>query len=274
MHHVYFVSDHTGVTVDVLGRSLLARFGSLERQLHTRPFVDSVAKARALADELRQAPGSTVVFTSIALPEVRAELADLPLLVLDIFEPFLDRLGRHFEQEPESKVGALHAVHDSARYQARMAAVDFALATDDGLGVQHYGRAEIILIGVSRAGKTPTSLYLAMHHGVYAANYPFTPEDELEPGSHRPLPAPLTAHQDRLFGLTIDPQRLQQIRRERRPDGTYATLERCRADVAAAEALFRQHGVPVVNTTVLSVEEIAARILHHGVNGTQRPPKP
>ncbi len=264
MHHVYLVSDHTGVTVDVLGRSLLARFGGLETQLHTRPFVDSLAKAKALAEELRQAPGSSVVFTSIALPEVRAELVGLPLLVLDIFEPFLGRLGQHFGQEAESKVGALHAVRDAARYQARIAAVDFALATDDGLGVQHYGRADIILVGVSRAGKTPTSLYLAMHHGVYAANYPFTPEDELEPGAPLPLPAPLRPHRARLFGLTIDPQRLQQIRRERRPDGRYASLERCKADVAAAEALFRQHRVPVVNTTVLSVEEIAARVLHHG----------
>lgn len=263
MQQVFLVSDHTGVTVGVLGRSLLARFGSLEAQLHTRPFVDSPAKAKALVEELRQAPDTTVVFTSIALPEVRAELAQLPLLVLDIFEPFLDRLGQHFGQEAESKVGALHAVRDAARYQARIAAVDFALATDDGLGVQHYGRADIILVGVSRAGKTPTSLYLAMHHGVYAANYPFTPEDE--PTSAMPLPAPLQPHRARLFGLTIDPQRLQQIRRERRPDGHYASLERCKTDVAAAEALFRQHGVPVVNTTVLSVEEIAARVLHHGV---------
>jgi [pyruvate, water dikinase]-phosphate phosphotransferase / [pyruvate, water dikinase] kinase len=258
MHQVFFVSDHTGVTVEVLGRSLLARFAGLDARLATRPFVDSVEKARHLVEELGRAPQPPIVFTSITAPEVLAEVRRARALVLDVVEPFLGRIAEHVGQEPQIEVGAFHAVRDVARYQRRIAAVEFALATDDGLGVQHYGDAEIILVGVSRAGKTPTSLYLALHHGVSAANYPFTTDD----GEDAELPTVLRPHRERLFGLTIDPERLQQIRRERRPEGAYASIERCRRDVALAEAIFRRHGVPTVNTTVLSVEEIAARILH------------
>lgn len=266
MQQVFFVSDHTGVTVEVLGRSLLARFGGLQARLTTRPFVDTVPKARAVVEELRRLDGPAVVFTSIALPDVSAALADAPGLVLDVTAPFLGRLADHFGTAPQEQVGAFHRVRDVGKYQARIAAVEYALSTDDGLGVGHYGQAELILVGASRAGKTPTSLYLALHHGVFVANYPLTFDDD----ERAELPDVLRPHRDRLFGLTIDPVRLHQIRRERRPEGSYASMERCRRDVAMAEAVFRRYDVPSVNTTALSVEEIAARILH--LEGAGRKP--
>jgi [pyruvate, water dikinase]-phosphate phosphotransferase / [pyruvate, water dikinase] kinase len=258
---VFFVSDHTGVTVEVLGRSLLARFTGLQATLVTRPFVDDVDKAGRLVAELARCEAPPVVFTSITAPEVLAVVRGAPALVLDVVEPFLGRLAVHLGRDPVAEIGTFHAVRDAARYQARIAAVEFSLATDDGLGAGRYGQAELILVGVSRAGKTPTSLYLAMHHGLFVANYPLTSDDGDD------LPPTLTPHVERLYGLSIDPERLQQIRRERRADGDYASLAACRRDVARAERLFRRYELPVVNTTVLSVEEIAARILHGNGGG-------
>lgn len=263
MHQVYFVSDHTGVTVEILGRSLLARFGGLEAATSTRPFVDTVEKASALAAEFARAPSPPVVFTSVTSAEVLDALRRGPALVLDVVEPFLDRLTQHFGFEPSAEIGAFHAIRDLAQYQARIAAVEFALATDDGSSARHYGRADIILVGVSRSGKTPTSLYLAMAYGTYVANYPLTADDE----ARDDLPAAVLPHRERLVGLTIEPGRLHQIRRERRPDGSYASLQRCRREVAAAEALFRRYGIDFVDTTVRSVEEIAALILHRNGGG-------
>lgn len=266
MHRVFFVSDHTGVTVEILGRSLLARFGSLEAELSTRPFVDTVAKARDLVAEFAGSSERPIVFTSITSAEVLDELRTAPALVLDVVEPFLGRLAERLGVAPEAEVGAFHAVRDVSRYQARIAAVEFALTTDDGLRAQQYAQAEIILVGVSRSGKTPTSLYLAMAYGTYVANYPLTSDD----GSLEDLPEAVRPFRERVFGLTIEPGRLHQIRRERRPEGHYASLERCRHEVAAAEALFRRHAIPFVDTTVRSIEEIAARILHR--DGGDRAP--
>ncbi|MBA2665666.1 MAG: kinase/pyrophosphorylase [Trueperaceae bacterium] len=266
VHRVFFVSDHTGVTVEILGRSLLARFGSLEAELSTRPFVDTVAKARDLVAEFAGSSERPIVFTSITSAEVLDELRTAPALVLDVVEPFLGRLAERLGVAPEAEVGAFHAIRDVSRYQARIAAVEFALTTDDGLRAQQYAQAEIILVGVSRSGKTPTSLYLAMAYGTYVANYPLTSDD----GSLEDLPEVVRPFRERVFGLTIEPGRLHQIRRERRPEGHYASLERCRHEVAAAEALFRRHAIPFVDTTVRSIEEIAARILHR--DGGDRAP--
>jgi [pyruvate, water dikinase]-phosphate phosphotransferase / [pyruvate, water dikinase] kinase len=258
MHHVFFVSDHTGVTVEALGRSLLARFEGLEAEVRTRPFVDDPAKARALVAEFARCPSPPIVFASITDPRVLSELHAGPGLVLDVVAPFLTALTAHLGSEPEAEVGALRRVRDPERYHARIAAVEYALATDDGLSVQHYAQADLILIGVSRSGKTPTSLYLAMAYGLRVANYPLTSDD----GPGDDLPASVRPFRDRLFGLTIDPGRLHQIRLERRSTGAYASLERCRQEVAMAEGLFRRHALPFVDATVRSVEEIAARIVH------------
>lgn len=257
MLRVFFVSDHTGVTAEMLGSSLLARFEDLEARLVTRAFVDSVAKARAVVDEIGGAGGPALVVSSIALPEVRAELERADALVLDLFAPFLDRLAGFLGQAPTERVGTFHGLRDLARYQARIDAVEFTVGTDDGLGTRHYDRADVILIGISRVGKTPTCLYLAMQYGLYAANYPLA-EDDFE---GRALPAPLRSYRERLYGLTIDPLRLHQVRRSRRDRDDYASFERCRFEVERSEALFRRYGLPHANTTAQSVEEIAAGLL-------------
>ncbi len=254
---VFFVSDHTGVTAEMLGNSLLARFEGLAARLRTRSFIDSVEKADALVREIERAEGPRMVLTSISRPEVRHRLERADALVMDLFEPFLGKLAAFLHREPHDQVGSLHRLRNLARYQERIEAVEFAVGTDDGLGTDHYPRADVILIGVSRVGKTPSCLYLAMHYNLYAANYPLTDEDL----DLHELPKALRAHRERLYGLTIDPLRLHQIREARRADSDYSSLERCRWEVAQAEALFRRARLPFANTTVRSVEEIAAGLM-------------
>lgn len=254
---VYFVSDHTGVTAAVLGRSLLARFEGLRPRTRTRPFVDTPEKARELVAEIDAEGGEAVVVSTITDAAVRSELDRSRALVLDLFEPYLERLAGRLGLEPRGRVGAYHGIVDLGRYQARIDALEFALGTDDGLGTRHYDRAELVLVGVSRAGKTPTCLYLAMQHGVRAANYPLAEDDFASTA----LPAALRPHRPRLRGLTIDPLRLHQIRRARRDSQAYASLERCQHEVAAAERLFARNAIPVLDATALSIEELAAKLL-------------
>ncbi len=254
---VYFVSDHTGVTAEMLGRSLLARFEGLAASLRTRSFIDSVEKADALVREIEAAKGPRMVLTSISRTEVLRRLERADALVMDLFEPFLGKLSAFLQREPHDHVGSLHKLRNLARYQERIEAVEFAVGTDDGLGTDHYDRADVILVGVSRVGKTPTSLYLAMHYDLYAANYPLTDEDL----DSNELPKALRPHRERLYGLSIDPLRLHQIRESRRAASDYSSLARCRLEVAQAEALFRRLRIPFANTTVRSVEEIAAGLM-------------
>lgn len=254
---VYFVSDHTGVTAEMLGRSLLARFEGLAASLRTRSFVDSVEKADTVVREIELTEGPRMVLTSISRPEVLHRIERADALVMDLFEPFLGRLASFLHRQPHEHVGSLHRLRNLARYQERIEAVEFAVGTDDGLGTDHYDRADVILIGVSRVGKTPTSLYLAMHYDLYAANYPLT-DDDLD--LHE-LPEALRAHRERLYGLTIDPLRLHQIRESRRAASDYSSLARCRYEVAQSEALYRRTRMPFANTTVRSVEEIAASLM-------------
>ncbi len=257
-YSVYFVSDHTGVTAEVLGHSLLARFDGVKAFTATRPFINTLERVDELARELSALPSPPVVFTTIADEKLRGRLAaTAPGLHLDLFAPYLGALGAAFELEPAARPGAYHGIRDPASYQARIDAVEFALVTDDGGQVGRYEAADVILVGVSRVGKSPTSLYLAMQYGVRCANFPLT-DDDVESDS---LPSALTAHKGRLFGLTIDPARLSELRRQRRPGGAYATAARCDHEVRRAERLFRRHGVLFQDTTVLSVEELAALIL-------------
>lgn len=254
---VFFVSDHTGVTAEMLGRSLLSRFEGLAASLRTRSFIDSVEKADAVVKEIELAEAPRLVIMSISRSEVRDRIEHADALVMDLFEPFLGKLATLLRREPHDHVGSLHKLRNLARYQERIEAVEFAVGTDDGLGTDHYDRADVILVGVSRVGKTPTSLYLAMHYDLYAANYPLTEEDL----DLHELPGALRPHRERLYGLTIDPLRLHQIRESRRAASDYASLVRCRQEVAQAESLFRRHRLPFANTTVSSVEEIAAGLM-------------
>ncbi|GAB2502096.1 posphoenolpyruvate synthetase regulatory kinase/phosphorylase PpsR [Arenimonas alkanexedens] len=257
---VFYVSDGTGITAETIGHSLLTQFSGVEFQTRRIAFVDSVEKAEAAVAEIRRAGADSgcrpVVVNTVVDPELNHLLAESGAMMLDVFAPFISPLEQELGVRREARVGHAHGMYDFKAYEQRINATNYALTHDDGMDV-HYDDADVILVGVSRSGKTPTCLYMALHYGVKAANYPLTEED-LE---GRELPRRLRAHRRKLFGLTIDPDRLQQIRNERRPNSRYATLETCRAEVVQAEALFRQENIPALSTTHTSIEEIAGKVL-------------
>lgn len=259
LRSVFFVSDHTGITAETLGRGLLSQFDHMEFVRTTLPFVDTPEKAdQAVAriDAAARADGARpLVISSLADPALRARLREAQALVLDVFDHFLPILQDELGTTPAGAVGRLHSA--GASYTTRIEAVNFALTHDDGLG-HHLERADIILLGVSRSGKTPTCLYLALQYGIYAANWPLAQED-FERGR---LPEAVARERARLFGLTIRPERLAQIREERRPGSSYAAPATCQREVLAAEALYRRWDIPFLDSTNLSVEELASTIVH------------
>lgn len=254
---VYFVSDHTGVTAEVLGHSLLARFDEGSVVTSTRPFVDSLERADALVAEIRQLAEPPIVLSTITDAAIRQRIAASGSLHLDLFEPFIHPLEMALGKQAATRVGTAHGIRDLPRYQARIDAVEFSLATDDGSNVGRYGGAELVMVGVSRVGKSPTCLYLAMQYGVRASNYPLA-DDDFE---HMGLPEKLNEFRSKLFGLTINPARLHELRQRRRPGTAYASTERCEYEVAQAERLFRRHAVPFLDVTNVSVEEMASLVL-------------
>ena len=259
---VLCVSDHTGVTAEAMAHSLIARFDNVEAHYETRPFVDDGAKVEALVKEIDEIAASgrmPIVFSTIIDPELWQTLQRANGLVLDLFQIFVDTLTAEFDAEPSATVGRYHGIGSTMTYQVRLDALDYALTTDDGLGLEQYRDADVIVIGPSRVGKTPTCLYLAMQYGIRAANFPLTP-DSADEGQ---LPEALQAHKDRLFALTINPVRLFQIRQKRRPDGSYASLERCEQEVESAEQLYRAHRIQTLDTTARSIEEITATIIEN-----------
>ena len=165
---------------------------------------------------------------------------------------------------PTQEVGRSHGLVDHASYNARIEAVNFALTHDDGIGTRNYHEAEIILVGLSRSGKTPTCVYLALQFGIRAANYPITEEDLQDSA----LPKPLHDHRAKLFGLAIDAYRLQRIRTERKPNSRYASLQQCRLEVNRINNLFKHENIRSLDTTTSSVEEIATIILD--ITGLER----
>lgn len=269
---VFFLSDQTGVTAETLGRSLLTQFEGHEFDQVTVPFIDSVDKAdqaiRRINAVARETGTQPIIFSTLVQDEVRERFARAEGLFLDFFATFLGPLERELRVRSSHAVGRAHGMKDPGTYDKRIEATNFALNNDDGSRTSEYDRADVILLGVSRSGKTPTCLYLALTYGVFAANYPLS-EDEFEAGE---LPRVLEPHRAKLFGLSISPERLQQIRRERRPDGRYASAEQVRYELRAAEALFRRYHVAFVDTTELSIEEIASKILNNtGIERRVRP---
>lgn len=261
---VFFVSDRTGITVETLGHSLLSQFDGVTMEEISLPFVDSQKKA---LEAVARINGSAVrkgtpplVFSTLIDPHVRHLLASSRGIFFDFYDTFIHTLEQKLEVKSQHTVGRSHALIDHASYIARIEAVNFALGNDDGASTQGYGRADVVVIGVSRSGKTPTCLYLALHYGIHAANYPLTEEDLRGPG----LPEILRSHRGRLFGLSIAPERLHDIRSKRYPESRYASLRQCQREVRQAEALYRQEGIPFLNSTKTSVEEIAANMLHVG----------
>jgi hypothetical protein len=255
---VFFVSDGTGITAQMLGHSLLTQFEGVEFIQVTLPFVDSLEKAEeCLARIGAETNGQPIVFSTLVNSDVREVLRRANALVIDFFESFIDPLEAGLGVKSSHTIGRSHSAMDKKEYQQRIEAINFAMAHDDGASHRELGQADVILIGVSRSGKTPTSLYLALQFGVMAANYPLIPED-----FHRgKLPEALRTEKTRLYGLTIAPERLHEIRKERRPGSKYADLDNCRFEVEEAERLMRREGIRSINSTSKSIEEIATTIL-------------
>lgn len=257
----FFVSDSTGITAEILGSSLLAQFEGVNFDKHTVPYIDNVSKARLLVERINRTAerdgAAPIIFDTVVDTEVRHIIAASAGFTLDIFASFLAPLEQTLQAQSTYTVGRSHSATKDPAYRNRINAVHFALDSDDGGKLNQYEKADLILIGVSRSGKTPTCLYLAMQFGVYAANYPIT-DDDLESAA---LPRALRPHRSKLYALTIDPERLSAIRNERRPASRYASLTQCEDEVRQAEAMFHRFGIPIVNATEFSIEEIATRIL-------------
>ena len=265
---VFFVSDRTGITAEMLGNSLLSQFEGLSFHRQTIPFVDTPEKIDEILhriDENAAAEGRRpLVFSSIVDDAMSAQLGRANALVLDLFQVFIAPLESELGVKSSHAAGRTHGIANSLEYFARMEAINFTQAHDDGATTRDLAKAQLILIGVSRCGKTPTALYLALQFGILTANFPLTPDDFVD----KKLPASIVPYRDKLFGLTIDPERLQQIREARRPASKYASLENCRYEVHQAEVLMQREKVATLDTTARSIEEIATTILHRA--GLQR----
>jgi regulator of PEP synthase PpsR (kinase-PPPase family) len=257
----FFISDSTGLTAEKLGHSLLAQFETLEFEQMVLPFIDTPEKALAAVGKINDAAdrdgAPPIIFDTIINQQIRDIIAGSNGVLMDIFSTFLAPLEKALGAKSALTVGRGHSRSSELMYQQRIDAVNYAMENDDGARVNHYDQAQIILVGVSRCGKTPSCLYMAMQHGIFAANYPLTDED-LEQGT---IPKPLQLHRAKLYGLTIDPERLSAIRHERRPNSRYATIAKCEDEVRMAHALFDRNGIAFIDSTHVSIEEIASKIL-------------
>ena len=258
---VFFLSDHTGITVEELGRSLLTQFEGLEFNRIRIPYVNSRLKAELTRDRINQVSRGKlqkpIVFSSVSDYALRELILQSDAYVLDFFDAFISPLEKALDMTSSHAEGKTHGLINHERYHSRINAVNYSLTNDDGANSGHYDKADVILIGVSRSGKTPTCLYLALQFGFNTANYPMT-EDDLETTE---LPKGIKPYHAKVIALTISPDQLQRVRQERRPDSIYASLARCQKEVAAAEELYLMQKIPVINTTAVSIEEIATSIV-------------
>lgn len=258
---VFYISDRTGITAEMLGQALLPQFEGVEFEEATLPYIDNEQAANEAVIRINQAAVDTgqppLVFDTMVREELRAIIKQSNSVVLDLFQMFVPPLEEALATPCQYRVGKAHSMDNLGEYESRIDAVNFALNNDDGAITKYYEQAELILVGVSRSGKTPTSLYLAMQFGIRVANYPITEEDLDTPS----LPKPLRPYKDKLYGLTINPDRLQQIRSERRANSRYASLEQCRFEVKEVEQMYERENIRFLDTTSRSVEEIATKIL-------------
>ena len=259
--NIFYISDRTGLTAENIGEALLNQFSNIEFKRATYPFIDTPEKARSVVDIVNRAAESQgrrpIAFVSVVNNEIRQIIKEANAFQINFFDTFLGELEKELDVEATTAHHGHHGIGNTQRYDARMEAVNFSLNHDDGVSDKNLKEADVILMGVSRSGKTPTCLYLALQYGIRAANYPLIPDD-LESSD---LPRMVKPYKDKLFGLTIQPERLQAIRQERRPNSTYAKIDTCRSEIADAQNMFKRHGIPFTNTTDKSVEELAVHIL-------------
>jgi regulator of PEP synthase PpsR (kinase-PPPase family) len=258
---VFFLSDSTGISAETMGNALLLQFPDVTFERTLIPFISSVERAREVVAQLDavmdEGPVAPLVFTTAAVDEVREELLRTRAPIIDFFGLHMDRVESLLGSRGVREARRLHGIGDVRRYNDRMAAIEFAIEHDDGLASRHMDRADVVLLAPSRCGKTPTAMYLALQHGLFVANYPLVDED-LETTE---LPEPVRPFKDRCFGLTTTVARLSRVRQERRPDSRYASEEQCRFELRRATAMYKAHGLPTVDTSAASVEEIATVVV-------------
>jgi len=259
---VFFVSDGTGITAETLGHSVLTQFEGLQYRQQRLPFIDTPEKARIAALRINEAGARDgmrpIVFSTLVDCAVAEALrTNAQAFVVEMFKAFVEPLEHELGLKSTHTIGRSHQIQDSEQYKNRIEAINFTLAHDDGQSSKGLREADVILVGVSRCGKTPTSLYLAMQFGLKAANYPLIPEDF----ERNHLPTALPPFKDKIFGLSIAPERLSEVRHERRPNSRYASIENCRYEVDAAERMMRREGIRWLSSTTKSIEEIAATIM-------------
>lgn len=262
-HRVFFISDRTGITVEMLGNSLLTQFEGIDFQRTTLPFIDTDEKIDQAIRQINLAGEQDgkrpIVLSSMVDDAMSHRLGRANGLFLDFFHVFIAPLEAELGCKSSHAAGRSHGVANSHEYLARIDAINYSLAHDDGQTTKDLASAQVILVGVSRSGKTPTALYLALQFGIRAANFPLTPDDF----SDGKLPLSLRPHRGKLFGLTIKADRLSRIRSERRPNSPYASLPNCQYEIREAEAMIQREDIPVLDTTTRSIEEIATTIVHH-----------
>ncbi len=261
IQHVFFVSESTGITAETFGSSLLTQFPGIDFERHYLPFTNTREKAEALIAELKRLTQSTgrkpLVFATMPDREIDRLLGNAPCHYYEIFERFIPSVAADLGVKPSRATGQTHGQVNTNHYEARIDTVNYALSHDDAISLKSLDEADIILVGVSRSGKTPTSLYLALHYHLKAANYPLTEEDF----NRGRLPEAIEQHIDKVVAISIDPERLHQIREKRRPGSRYASRETCRAEVDSARRLFQRYRLTVLEATNSSIEELAAKIM-------------
>ena len=259
MRSAFYISDGTAITAEVFGHALLSLF-PMDFDHITIPFVETTEKAEEVRQRINDRFVTTgerpLVFYTFVNPDVRNVIEQSEGIHYNFLEQFVSPLEQHLGIKAKPQMHRTHSIHENT-YDYRMDAVNYALANDDGANIKDYDQADIILVGVSRCGKTPTSLYLALQYGIKAANYPFT-EDDMD---NMDIPTFLKPFKHKLFGLTISPERLHQIRSERRANSRYASLRQCRIEIREVEMLYKRHRIPYLDSTKYSVEEISAKVL-------------
>ncbi|MGH1487052.1 MAG: pyruvate, water dikinase regulatory protein [Cellvibrionaceae bacterium] len=259
-HMAFFLSDGTGITAEALGHSLLSRFEGLQIDQVTLPYINTEIRAKQAAERIKDAAEKTgktpIVVISIVSSDLRKIIKSSGGLILDMFEAFLDPMEQLFGCKADQRPGSAFGMQQT-NYHQRIHAVNFVLENDDGGSTKNYNMADVVVIGLSRSGKTPTCLYLGMQFGILAANYPITEED-LDDSA---LPKGLQPYRDKLFGLLIDPERLASIREERYANSRYASLKQCEFETRQYKAVLNRYKIPHLDSTHLSIEELSTRIM-------------
>ena len=257
---VFFVSDGTGITAETFGHAVLTQFEMRFRQVRL-PFIDTLDKAYDAKRKINEAVNTDgqrpIVFSTLVKHDLSQVIRQADGMHMDLIQTFVSPLEQELGLKSTHTVGRSHNIVDSEEYKNRIEAINFSLAHDDGQSHKNLADADVILVGVSRSGKTPTSLYLAMQYGIKAANYPLIPDD-FERGK---LPSSLPPFRHKIFGLSITPERLSEIRHERRAGSKYASIENCRYEVNEAELVMKREGIRWLSSTTKSIEEIATTIL-------------